>query len=144
MIADREQIHLALFNKVKGLVGAKTVSRRLKGWTDVPKSEQPAVFVVKGNEQVMRQTGLPAHYALDFAIWIYVKHESQSVIPSSILDGFYAQVETMLASPAGLQEGKQTLGGLVHDCRVEGTIETDEGWLGDQAVAKIPIKILTT
>jgi len=38
--------------------------------------------------------------------------------------------------------GMQTLGGLVHDCRIAGDIETDEGRLGQQAVAIIPIEII--
>jgi hypothetical protein len=35
-----------------------------------------------------------------------------------------------------------TLGGLVNYCRIEGDIETDEGLLGEQAVAIIPVSIL--
>ena len=43
----------------------------------------------------------------------------------------------------GQATGKQTLGGLVHDCRIAGDIETDEGRLGDQAVAIIPIEMMS-
>ena len=36
----------------------------------------------------------------------------------------------------------QTLGGLVSDCWISGKIETDEGALGGQAVAIIPIEMI--
>jgi hypothetical protein len=145
MIANREQIHVALYEMLQAaIVGVKTWSRRLEGWDKYSGIEQPTISVVKGGEVVMRQTGIPAHYAMDFFVWIYVRHADKSVDPSSLLTAFYDQIEAALTPAPGLPENRQTLGGMVHDCRVEGTIETDEGMLGDQAVAKVPIKILTT
>ena len=37
---------------------------------------------------------------------------------------------------------KQILDGLVMDCRIDGKIETDEGTLGAQSVAIVPITVL--
>ena len=41
-----------------------------------------------------------------------------------------------------LGEMKQILDGLVMDCRIDGKIETDEGTLGAQSVAIVPITVL--
>ena len=38
---------------------------------------------------------------------------------------------------------EQTLDGLVMGCRIDGKIETDEGALGAQSVAIVPITVLT-
>jgi hypothetical protein len=45
---------------------------------------------------------------------------------------------------ADLVAGAQTLGGLVKHCWISGAIETDEGALGGQAVAIVPVEILVT
>ena len=45
-------------------------------------------------------------------------------------------------SGPGRARNAQTLGGLVFDTWINGTIETDEGYLGQQGVAKIPVRII--
>ena len=47
---------------------------------------------------------------------------------------------TDLAPPPGFD--RLTLGGLVHTCEIAGTIETDEGTLGQDAVARVPVRIV--
>jgi hypothetical protein len=37
---------------------------------------------------------------------------------------------------------RQTLGNLVHSCRIAGDIEKDAGLLGPQSVAVVPIEII--
>lgn len=73
-------------------------------------------------------------------VYIYVKTDGES--PSSLLNPLLDAVEQALQPQHPDINQWQTLGGLATHCWIEGTIETDEGTLGDQAVAIIPINIL--
>ena len=54
-----------------------------------------------------------------------------------------AQQPALFVSQRTEINNKQTLGGLVAHAWIDGVIETDEGVLGDQAVAIIPVVIKT-
>ena len=85
--------------------------------------------------------GLPTKWTLNLDIYIYVKGDgktSQTPVINALLDA----LTNVLASTN--PSGKQTLGGLVEHCWIEGSIQTDEGVLGDQSVVIVPIKILAT
>jgi hypothetical protein len=63
--------------------------------------------------------------------------------PSTILNPLMDAVQNALA-PDDPKLERCTLGGLVEHCWIEGRVETDEGALGDQAVAIVPILIKLT
>ena len=63
--------------------------------------------------------------------------------PSSVMNPLLDAVTAALA-PDNPINTAQTLGGTVAHCWIEGAIETDEGTLGDQAVAIVPVRILTS
>lgn len=133
---NREAIYQALFDKVKNITGLKTASRKLKHWNDVPPSEQPALFQIQINESPIQIKGIPAQWDLNASLYLYVN--SQDGNPSSLLNIYLDKIEEALKANAN---GFQELGGLVSHCWISGTIETDEGVLGDQAVAIVPINI---
>lgn len=135
----REPIYAALFALLSDIPGVVLSSRRLRHWTDVPPEEQPALFVTQGNEQADTLTGQPTKWLLSVDVYIYANTANGS--PSTILNPIIDSVVDALMPITG---NIQTLGGLVSYCRVSGQIETDEGLLGDQAVAIIPIEILAT
>jgi hypothetical protein len=137
---NREAIHAALFALVSSRAGFITTSRRLRHWSDVAPIEQPALFQAQGSEQAQRTTGFAPKWTLEAKLYLYV-NTSDALSPAQALNPLLDAVVAALA-PLPQQE-RQTLGGLVHDCRIEGAIETDEGMLGDQAVCIIPIRIIT-
>lgn len=139
---SREAIYSALFEKLKAVTGLKTSSRKLKHWSDVEKSRQPALFQAQKTQQVIHQTGLNAKKVLAADIYLYL-NDSSADGPSAKLNQLLDAVEEVL-TPDNPIKNTCTLGGLVEYCRIEGTIETDEGTLGEQAVAIIPIMILAT
>ena len=53
-----------------------------------------------------------------------------------------AVVAALAPGGADLAVNAQTLGGLVSHCWLAGKIETDEGALGGQAVAILPVEIV--
>ncbi len=120
--------------------GAVTVSRRLKHWNDVMPPDQPAVFIAQGNEVPMQSgAGSPVVWNLNFSVYIYVHELDPSVTPSTRLNLLLDALEAALA-PLGVGQ-KQKLGGLVEHCWISGSVETDEGTLGDQAMAIVPIEV---
>jgi hypothetical protein len=136
---NREAIYKALYAKLQRIDGIRDIGRRLKPWTDV--LEFPAVFLAQGNEQNIKGgRGLPNKYELSPSIYLYVKVEVGE-IPGPVLNEFLDSI-TQALKPAEGAENKQTLGGLVEDCWIDGQVITDEGTLGEMAVAVIPIKIV--
>ena len=136
---NREAIYSALFDLVCTAPGLVTTSRKLKHWDDVGPSEMPALFQAQGQQTALQMTGLPARWELTAKLYLYVSTQG-AVSPGEVLNPILDAIATALdLTPIG----PQTLGGLVHYARIEGTIETDEGTLGNLAVAIIPVKILT-
>lgn len=139
---NRESIAAALFTLVSSVGGFKVTSRRLKHWSDVPAEDQPALFQAQGKEIVditTQRMGGPNVHRFAFQLYIYVHNNDLNVVPSSLLNPFLDAIEAVLTTTPGT---KQTLGGLVQHAYISGAIETDEGVLGDQAVAIVPIEVL--
>lgn len=133
---NRESIYSALFDKVKTIAGLKTASRKLLHWNDVPINEQPALFQIQISETPTQEKGFPTVWELNVKFYLYVN--SQTGYPSLLLNQYIDKIEEALKPNS---QGFQELGGLVSHCWISGGIETDEGVLGDQAVAIIPINI---
>lgn len=138
---NRETIFTALFAKLQAVPGLITADRRLRHWTDVPPSEQPALFMTERSQQVDRIKGQPPRYTLPVDIYAYV-YSDEATPPSALLNPLIDAIESALEH--GPADTAQTLGGLVSHCYVNGKIETDEGTLGAQAMAIIPIEIVAT
>jgi hypothetical protein len=137
---NREPIYAALFDLVSAAPGLVTVSRKLKQWSDVPQSERPALFQAQKSETPTQMTGRPASWLLAADLYIYVSTagaDSPGTMLNPILDHIAAQLDNRAAGVP------QTLGGLVQWARIEGTIETSEGALGDDEVCIIPVRMLT-
>lgn len=139
---NREAIYSALFSRLANLPGVMTASRRLRHWSDVGMSEQPAVFMSQKNETAAKTQGTASIWTFAVDVYLYVKVQGNDA-PGPALNPLLDAIEAALA-PDNPIKNTCTLGGLVHHCRIDGSIETDEGTLGDQAVAIVPILILAT
>ena len=139
----RETIYAALFAKVSSAAGLVTASRRIKLWVDVPAAKQPALFQIEKHQIMKQQRGMPPKYYLHAELYLYVNAgNNPDAVSSTLLNNMLDAIEASLA-PDDPMGNVYTLGGLVSHCWISGTIETDEGALGAQAVAIIPIEILT-
>lgn len=137
---NREPIYAALFAKVSNLPGIVTSSRKLKHWNDVNPADQPALFQTQNGENAIIKTGLPTKWSMDVDLYVYCHAGNDpDATPSTDLNVILDAIEEALKPD---YSGYQTLGGLVFDCCIDGKIETDEGILGPQSVAIIPIKIM--
>lgn len=143
-MSTREEIAVALFSKIEAPLrdaGAVLVSRRLLHWNDVAVVDMPAAFLAQGNQQpTPSPAGSPTTWRMNFNIYIYVNETDPAQSPSTKLNALLDVVESSLApSRVGL---KQQLGGTVEHCWISGTVETDEGVLGNLAMAVVPVEVL--
>ena len=140
-VIDFEAIYAALFALAQSIDGLTTTSRKLESWSKVPAANQPALFQVEKNYQPTQRQGLPAVWLLHAEWYLYVSGEAQDQLPSVQLNRLLKQIVEALPPTTDATQ-IQTLGGLVQRCWITGEIETDEGVLGSQRVAIVPIEIL--
>jgi hypothetical protein len=142
MIA-REPIYAALFDLAAGAAGFVTAERRLRHWSDVAPAEQPALFMTQKSEVAAVKTlGAPTVWTLLVEFYLYAHSSDPYLSPATVLNPLVDAVEAALAPAA--TTGLQDLGlpSMVQHAMISGKIETEEGVLGDQAIAIIPVEIL--
>lgn len=137
----REPIYAALFALLQKIEGVNTFSRRLMHWNDVGAAQQPAIYQVQKKELQKRVPKMPAKVTLQCEIYLYVNtgNDLVNVVPSTELNPLMDAIEAAIEPYPG---ERQTLGGLVYSCFIDGEIETDEGVLGPQAIAIVPVTIV--
>lgn len=140
---NREPIYAALFALVSGAAGFRTTSRRLRHWSAVEAAEQPALFQVQKKETAQQAEGSPPLWRAELDLYLYCQAPDDATAPTTVLNPLLDAIEAALL-PTGPDAvaGALTLGGLVKHCWIAGAVETDEGALGGQAVAIVPIEIL--
>ena len=138
--ATREQVYAALFALLGTLPGMMVVSRRLQNAQDMQPESFPAGFQLQG-EQITKFSGnTPAIYTWKADWLLYTHNSSQTISPTTQLNALIDAATALLnPSPAG---NRQTLGGLVEYCAIDGNIQVFEGILGDRSIAILPISIL--
>jgi hypothetical protein len=142
MIA-REAIYAALWALAAEAANFATASRRLRHWSDVGPAEQPALFISeKGGIAKIKALGAPVVWTLYADLYLYAHAADPYLPPATILNALLDAIEAALA-PAPVT-GIQDLGlpGMVQHAYISGRIETDEGILGDQAIAIVPVEVL--
>jgi len=124
---------------VNGARGFVSVSRRLKLWSDVPKSQRPALFVTEHREhQSYQNEALPAKTTLSVDLFVYIDSSDRNTIPAVALNTLMDALETALKPASG---ARQTLGGLVSHCRIEGAVLKDPGDIDGDGLLWAPLKI---
>jgi hypothetical protein len=142
MIA-REPIYAALFARVAAAAPFVTAARRLRHWSEVTPSEQPALFMrQKAETAAGAERGTPTRWTLAVELYAYAHAGDPYVAPAAVLNPLLDAVEAALAPSAAT--GFQDLGlpKMVRHAGIAGKIEVTEGVLRDQAVAVIPVEIV--
>jgi hypothetical protein len=139
----REAIYGALWTLGTGAGSFASSNRRLRHWADVAPAEQPALFMSeKGGHATIKALGAPIVWTLYADFYIYIHSSDPYAAPATVLNPLLDALELALApSPV---TGIQNLGlpAMVQHAFIAGKIETDEGVLGDQAIAIVPVEIL--
>ena len=142
MIA-REPIYAALFELVSNAAGFATIDRRLRHWSDVAPAEQPALFQCQTRETAaIRTLGAPIVWTLAVELYLYAHSSDPYRAPATVLNPLLDAVTAALAPDptTGIQD--LGLSAMVRHAAIAGKIDTDEGVLGDQAIAIVPVEIL--
>lgn len=152
-MANREEVFQALFARAStvdwGVDPAskkfKTLSRRVKLFSDVPSGQQPACYQAEHNETSMQKTNLPYKRIWEAQWIIYHAVGDPKAVPTIENNLILGAVEAALAplpSDPGFLDQRNTLGGLVHHCFIDGTIFKDPGDIDNQGMIVVPIKLL--
>lgn len=158
MSLDREAIFSAIFTRLQAIPGLLTVSRKWKHFDDVPPEQQPALFLNTGPERCSHERGMPAKWTLQPTLHLYCRNDADPLAAPgiqihAILRNIEAAFDRTAAeasiangpfSDSGADSTGTTLGGLVNHAWIQGEIINDEGLLQGQALAIIPLEILTT
>lgn len=140
---DREAIYSALWTLAASAASFASADRRMRHWSEVTPVEQPALFMSeKGGLAAIKALGAPTVWTLYADFYIYVHSSDPYAAPATILNPLLDALEGALAPVAAT--GVQNLGlpGMVSHAYIAGKIETDEGILGDQAIAIVPVEVL--
>jgi hypothetical protein len=139
----RETIYTALWQLGANAARFATANRRLRHWADVAPAEQPALYMSeKGAHAAVKKLGAPIVWTLYAEFFLYAHSCDPFIAPGTILNPLLDALEAALApSPT---TGIQNLGlpQMVQHAYIAGKVETDEGVLGDQAIAIVPVEIL--
>lgn len=151
---NRETIYSTFFKVITDAVNFKTQSRKLKHWADVAnESQQPALFMAQAGEVAERIKGLPTKWILNVKLYLYClapnDEDPVTTVMNPLLDIICGLIETKVDPfdedlRVALRPGETNNLGIagVSHVWIEGNIETDEGVLGRQGVAIIPVNIL--
>lgn len=136
----REAVYAALFAQLQTITGLKVCSRRLQNCQDMQPEDLPAAFQLQGDQGMQFKGNTPTLNTWK-ADWLLYAHTADVYIaPSTVLNGMVEQATAALAPSPAI--GRQTLGGLVEYCAIDGNIQIFEGVLGDRAIAILPISIV--
>lgn len=144
-----EQALAALFELVRPTTvypWKNTPSRRLRLWTDVPPEQRPALFQFEGEPEDHAWTN-ERHKKrvinVKLFAYTYLDVNDPAAVGTTQINEILAAIETALA-PAGadIMRGRQTLGGLVDHCRIEGSVFKDPGDLDGDGLLIVPVKIM--
>lgn len=122
------------------ITGFQTTGRRVKMWSQV--TAQPALFLRNLEDEIAVREGQPNRRTMNVEAWIYSNAgRDPDIAPGTPLNYLIDAIESVI-KPDNVLVNRNTLGGLVWDCKVDGKITYDPGDLDAQAKAIIPIRIL--
>ena len=142
---QRETAVQALQNLLAGAYAWKSgPARRLKLWSDVPAMSRPACFIFEGGQETYSwsESALPKR-AIEVKLFIYLNAKDPTIVGAALLNNVMDVLDAALAlSGADLSTGRNTLGGAVYHCRIDGKTLKDPGDLDGDALLIVPVKLI--
>ena len=136
-----------------GTAAFATTSRRLPQVSNVGQAEQPAIYQLELNQDVIEKTQGAASYELHCDLFVFFRNtggpnELASSQMNALRDAVIYQLQQATLAADGvtvvplLGGQRQTLGGVVYHARVKGTVLQNEGTQNNQGAIVIPVSIL--
>ncbi len=145
----REQVASALLAKLQAALGTQvtTIGRKHAMPPDLTPDLQPALFVVgTANGRITRPT-TPGKRTMLFHLFLYCHDDSpaepigeETDLLETVINNLLDAIDTALAPAEATM--KQTLGGLVEHCWIEGDTPIDPGIFGKQGFTIVPVNVL--
>lgn len=149
--ATREQVSIALFNLLNDSYAYPFSSRRMKIWDDVALINKPALFLDEEKESHERSNHpTPAVRTLRYMVYIFTQADPSlgsdcTNVPVTQLNDLFDLIDPVqggILKPNDTMQNRQTLGGLVYDCYIEGQVVKVPGDLDNQGVLIFPVKVI--
>lgn len=149
MAATIEQIYAGLFSLAStvtwgtGLTWIKS-ERRIRLFSDVDKDQQPWLGQAEHDAEYAQVSSLPYKRTFPAEWVIYVATNEDDPAPTTQLNTILQAIEDALApkvNDIGYPK-RNTLGGLVYHCYIDGKLLKDPGDIDNQGMMIVPIRIL--
>lgn len=130
MSGRRETIMQALFTLLSNAYPFKTASRRLVLWEQVPVASRPALFMFEGCPETYSwkdgQVSIPIiTMQADVVVYTDASSRDPSFVPATQINDICDALDAALAPEPAYR--RQTLGGLVDLCRIDGEVKKVPG-----------------
>lgn len=139
----RTAIMDAVLRQFQGVAPWVTISRKFRMWDAVKVFERPALFLLFNGEERTHGDGEshPPKIIMEVTAFVYITSPPGTPVPSTQLETLLDKFDQALA-PSPLMGSKQTLGGLVSHCWIEGKTLLVPGDIESDGLAIIPLRIL--
>ena len=123
---NRNQIYEALASYLQtNLTSVKKVDRQLKDFNKVNASDCPILFCVQSKEQCDTTTKMMTKWIFSVDLILYINQGSKTIqTPYLIANDIVDEICFLFSSQRNFEtDGRQTLNGLVHTCKLSGQID---------------------
>lgn len=123
-----------------------TISRRIRLFSEVSASQQPACFQTEWGTDEVQKSNLPYKITINAAWTVFQcigkDKKALGTVENNLIIGGCRAALAPLPNDPGYLDKRNTLGGLVYHCFISGRIFKDPGDIDDQGMIVIPIKLL--
>jgi hypothetical protein len=122
---------------------ASPPARRLKLWSDVPPAARPCCFLFEGGRETYAWTnGAAPKRTIEAQIFAYLDAKDPGACGAAALNDVMDALDAALVPSGAAALGRQTLGGVVYNCRIDGAPFKDPGDLDGDALLIAPVKLI--
>lgn len=118
--------------------------RRLKLWSDVSAANRPACFLFEGSQESYSwsESALPKRI-IEVRMFVYLNAKDPGIVGATLVNNVMDAFDDAFAISGGdVVLGRNTLGGTVYNCRIDGKILKDPGDLDGDAILIVPVKLV--
>ncbi len=118
--------------------------RRLKLWSDVSAANRPACFLFEGSQESYSwsESALPKRI-IEVRLFVYLNAKDPGIVGATLVNNVMDAFDNAFAISGGdVIRGRNTLGGTVYNCRIDGKILKDPGDLDGDAILIVPVKLV--
>jgi hypothetical protein len=136
----REDIYNALLNLLKGLTGIQNTARQFITWDQLQPEELPYLMQIENKEIAeVNGRGIPVKWCLNVEALVVVQ-SAKGESPYPIINPLIDVIEKAIFKDPNF--GPETLGGMVSQVRIKGTVEKGQDKLGTRGWFIVPIEIV--